>query len=236
MVDAFPAVEKSACLEETMMPSLCAHPFSPYCQKVLIALYESDAPFTFRMLGPDDPAAYVDLEALWPLKRFPVLNEAGRTVIEANLIIEHLILQHPGPTRLLPGDPTAALEVRTMDRFFDNYIMTPMQKIVGDRMRPDSARDPHGVREAKALLDTVYGWLDGVMRRGVWAAGDAFSLADCAAAPSLFYADWVHTIRGSFPAVRAYRRRLLERPSFARVVEAARPFRALFPGGAPDRD
>jgi glutathione S-transferase len=218
-----------------MKPSLYAHPFSPYCQRVLIALYESGTPFTFRMLGPDDPAAYVELEALWPLKRFPVLVDAGRTVIEASVIIEDLTLRDPGPTRLLPGDPTAALEVRTMDRFFDNYFMTPMQKIVGDRMRPEGARDPHGVREAKALLDTAYGRLDGVMRRGVWAAGDAFSLADCGAAPSLFYADWVNTIQ-SFPAVRGYRRRLLERPSFARVVEAARPFRTLFPGGAPDRD
>ena len=219
-----------------MKPQLYAHPFSSYCQKVLIALHENDTPFTFRLLGPDDPAAYVELEALWPLKRFPVLVDEGRTIIEASIIIEHLMLRHPGATRLLPEDRLASLEARTLDRFFDNYIMTPMQSIVADRNRPAGARDPYGVREARALLEIAYRWLDGVMSNRVWAAGSAFSLADCAAAPSLFYADWVYAIGEAFPAVRAYRRRLLERPSIARAVEAARPYRGLFPGGAPDRD
>jgi glutathione S-transferase len=219
-----------------MKPSLYAHPFASYCQKVLIALYENDTPFIYRELGTEDPAADLELKALWPLKRFPVLVDEGRTVIEASIIIEHLTLRHPGSIRLLPENPIAALEARTMDRFFDNYIMTPMSKIVGDRIRPEGARDPHGVDESRALLDTAYGWLDGVMSDRTWAAGGTFSLADCAAAPALFYADWVHEIAEAFPAVRAYRRRLLERPSFARAVDAARPFRVLFPGGAPDRD
>ena len=219
-----------------MKPSLYAHPFSSYCQKVLIALYENDTAFIYRELGTEDPAADVELEAVWPLKRFPVLVDEGRTVIEASIIIEHVMLRHPGPIRLLPVDPIAALEVRTMDRFLDNYVMTPMQKIVGDRIRPEGTRDPHGVGEARALLDTAYRFLEGVMRGRTWAVGDAFSLADCAAAPSLFYADWVHEIAAAFPAVRAYRCRLLERPSFARAVDAARPFRVLFPGGAPDCD
>jgi len=196
-----------------MKPSLYAHPFASYCQKVLIALYENDTAFMYRELGTEDPAADVELKALWPLKRFPVLVDEGRTVIEASIIIEHLMLRHPGPIRLLPEDPIAALEVRTMDRFFDNYVMTPMQKIVGDRIRPEGARDPHGVDESRELLDSAYRWLDGVMRDRTWAVGDAFSLADCAAAPSLFYADWVHEIAEAFPAVRAYRRRRPQKPT-----------------------
>jgi glutathione S-transferase len=219
-----------------MKPSLYAHPFASYCQKVLIALHENDTSFIYRMLGPDDPSANAELEALWPLRRFPVLVDEGRTLIESSIIIEHLTLRYPGPIRLLPQDPMTALEVRKMDRFFDNYIMTPMQKVVGDRNRPEEARDPYGVREARAQLDAGYRWLNGVMSERTWAAGDAFSLADCAAAPSLFYADWVHEIPPEFSAVRAFRRRLLDRPSIARAVDAARPFRVLFPGGAPDRD
>lgn len=219
-----------------MKPVLYAHPFSSYCQKVLIALYENDTPFTYRLLGPDDPEALTELEALWPLKRFPVLVDDGRTVIETSVIIEYLMNHHPGPSRLIPEKPDAALEVRMMDRFFDNYVMTPMQKVVLDHIRPDEDRDPCAVTEAKAMLETAYRWLDGVMAARTWAAHDTFSLADCAAAPALFYADWVHEIGGEFGHVRAYRSRLLERPSFARAVEEARPYRPLFPPGAPNRD
>src|SRR5215470_10447482 len=114
---------------------LYAHPFSSYCQKVLIALYENDTTFEFRMLAPGNEAAAAELEALWPLKRMPVLVDEGRTVVEASIIIEHLGLYHPGPVRLIPNDPRAALDVRLMDRFFDNYIMTPMQRIVGNSLR-----------------------------------------------------------------------------------------------------
>ncbi len=217
-----------------MSPTLYAHPFSSYCQKVLIALYENGTPFTFRML--DDAQSAAELAALWPLKRFPVLVDEGRTVMEATIIIEHLGLHHPGPVRLIPEDARAALEVRKMDRFFDNYVMTPMQKIVGDSLRAAENRDRHGVAEARAMLDTAYRWLDGTMAAREWSAGDGFSLADCAAAPALFYADWVHPIGGAFANVRAYRQRLLARPSFARAVDEARPYRPLFPLGAPDRD
>src|SRR5579864_1941741 len=219
-----------------MKPRLYAHPFSSYCQKVLVALYENDTPFEWRLLSHDDPQILEEFAALWPLKRFPVLVDAGRTVIEASIIIEHLGLHHPGPVRLLPADARAALDVRTMDRFFDNYISTPQQKIVYDSLRPESERDARGVAEARAMLDTAYGWLDGIMAGRKWAAGDDFSLADCGAAPSLFYADWTHRIAPSFPHVIAYRQRLLERPSFARAVNEARPYRPLFPLGAPDRD
>jgi glutathione S-transferase len=215
--------------------SLFAHPFSSYCQKALIALYENATPFQLRLLGGDERTA-AEHAARWPLKRMPVLVDDGRTVVEASTIVEHLDLYHPGPVRLIPEDPRAALEVRTMDRFFDNYVMTPMQKLVLDRIRATENRDPTGVAEARALLDTAYRWLDGTMARREWAAGDGFGLADCAAAPALFYADWVHPIGEAFANVRAYRRRLLARPSFARAVDEARPYRPLFPPGAPDRD
>ena len=219
-----------------MPAKLYAHPFSSYCQKVLIALYENDIPFELRMLAPSDEQAAAELEALWPLKRMPVLVDEGSTVVEASIIIEHLGLHHPGPVRLIPAEPRAALDVRMMDRFFDNYIMTPMQKIVSDRIRAAEHRDRQGVPEARDLLDTAYRWLDGTVTSRRWAAGEAFSLADCAAAPALFYADWVHPIGEAFSNVDAYRRRLLARHSFARAVNEARPYRPLFPLGAPDRD
>jgi glutathione S-transferase len=219
-----------------MTIQLYAHPFSSYCQKVLIALYENDTPFEFRMLAPGDERAAAELEALWPLKRFPVLVDDGRTVVETSIMIEHLALHHPGPVRLIPEDPRAALEVRFMDRFFDNYVSTPQQKIVFDSIRAPGDRDRQGVVEARAMLETAYRWLDDVMGGREWAAGDGFSLADCAAAPALFYADWTHPIDQAFSKVHAYRRRLLSRPSFARAVDEARPYRPLFPLGAPERD
>jgi glutathione S-transferase len=219
-----------------MTLKLYAHPFSSYCQKVLIALYENATPFELRMVGPDDPQASAELAALWPLKRFPVLVDEGGTVLEASIIIEHLDLRHPGPVRLIPQDPVTALDVRMMDRFFDNYIMTPQGRIVFDSLRAVADRDPLGVAEARAMLETAYGWLEHTMAGREWATGDAFSLADCAAAPALFYADWTHPIEAAFANVHAYRRRLLQRPSFARAVDEARPYRPLFPLGAPDRD
>jgi glutathione S-transferase len=217
-----------------MTLKLYAHPFSSYCQKVLMALYENDIAFDYRMLGNEETDA--ELESLWPIKRFPVLVDNGRTVVEAVIIIEHLQLYHPGPVKLIPDDAKQALDVRMMDRFFDNYVMTPMQKIVFDKIRQELDRDPYGVAQARAMLDTAYGWLDGALAGREWATGDSFSAADCAAAPSLFYADWVHPIDGKFSRVRDYRQRLLARPSFARAVDEARPYRHFFPPGAPDRD
>lgn len=219
-----------------MSLTLYAHPFSSYCQKVLIALYENATPFEFRLLAPGDERAAAEHSALWPLKRMPVLLDADRTIVEASIIIEHLDLHHPGPVRLIPEDPRAALDVRMMDRFFDNYIMTPMQKIVVDSIRAAENRDRQGVAEARELLDTAYRWLEDVVKAREWAVGDACSLADCAAAPALFYADWAHPIGKVFANVHAYRRRLLAWPSFARAVDEARPYRPLFPLGAPDRD
>jgi glutathione S-transferase len=219
-----------------MTLQLFAHPFSSYCQKALIAFYENDIPFTFRMLSPDEPGNGEEFAALWPIKRFPILVDDGRTILEASTIIEHLQVRHSGPVRLIPEDPDAAVEVRMLDRIFDNYVMTPQGKCVFDAIRPAEVRDAHGVAEARAMLDTAYAWLDGWLAGREWASGDAFSLADCAAAPSLFYADWTHRIGAQFTNLHAYRARLLARPSFARAVDEARPYRSFFPLGAPDRD
>lgn len=215
---------------------LYAHPFSSYSQKALIALYENDTPFEWRPLGPEHPENGQTLATLWPMRRFPLLVDGERVITEATIIIEYLQLTYPGPVRLVPDDPHAALAARGMDRFFDNYVSTPQQRIVYDSLRPEGERDPRGVADARAMLDTAYAWLDKVMAEREWAAGDAFSLADCGAAPFLFYADWTHRIDASFANVIAYRKRLLARPSFARAVDEARPYRSLFPLGAPDRD
>ena len=219
-----------------MQLTLYAHPFSSYCQKVLTALYENATPFAYRTLGPDDPAAGEEWAALWPLKKMPVLVDEGRAVLESSVIIEYLDLHHPGPVKLIPADANAALEARMFDRIFDSYVMTPMQKIVLDHLRPPGDRDHFGVRQAHEMLAAAYRWLDDALAGRDWAAGDGFSLADCAAAPALFYADWVHEIGAGFPALKAYRARLLARPSIARCIEEARPFRKNFPPGAPDRD
>lgn len=219
-----------------MALELYGHPFSSYCQKVLIPLYENEIPFDFRLLAPGEEHNAAEHARRWPLKRMPMLVDGNRTVVEATIIVEYLDRHYPGATKLIPDDPDAALDVRMMDRFFDNYIMTPMQKLVFDRIRAEDQRDPYGVSEARKTLDTAYGWLNHALAGRTWAAGDAFSLADCAAAPSLFYADWGHPIDAALSHLRSYRNRLLARPSFARAVDEARPFRAFFPLGAPDRD
>lgn len=216
--------------------ALYAHPFSSYCQKVLIALYENDTPFEFRLLAPENAEAGAEFAELWPLQRMPVLLDDGQPVVESSIIVEHLMLQHPGPVRLLPTDAAEALEIRKLDRLFDCYVMTPMQAVVFDRLRPEDDKDPSGVDRARTLLQQAYAWLDGALAGRAWAAGETFSLADCAAAPALFYADWVHPIAADFETLRAYRARLLARPSFARAIDEARPYRYFFPGGAPDRD
>lgn len=219
-----------------MALELYAHPFSSYCQKVLIALYENATPFALRLLEPEQPQNMARLAELWPMRQFPLLVDDGQTVVEASIIIEHLQLRRPGPVRLIPDDPQQALEVRFMDRVFDNYVSTPVQKCVFDALRAPENRDAYGVGEARRMLDTAYAWLEQRLQGRTWAAGENFSLADCAAAPFLFYADWTQPIGEAFPEVRAYRQRLLQRPSFARAVDEARPYRAFFPLGAPDRD
>jgi glutathione S-transferase len=202
---------------------LHAHPFSSYVQKVTIALYETGTRFEWRKV--EGAAAFDDLKRLWPIGLMPVLVDGEQVVVESSIIIEHVARQ------LVPS-----LEVRFLDRFFDNYVMTPMQKVVGDVLRPEAERDPRGVADAKARLDVSYGWLDDRLENRQWASGDEFTMADCAAAPALFFADWVHPIAERFATVRAYRARLLSRASVARAVDEARPYRKFFPPGAPDRD
>jgi glutathione S-transferase len=219
-----------------MSLALYGHPFSSYTHKVLVALYENGTPFEFRCLGPDHPQHVGEWLQRWPLRKFPVLVDADRDVVETSIIVEYLQLAHPGPVRLLPDDPMAALQVRFLDRFFDLHVMTPIQNAVRGAMTGNPEKGEDSLALAKEELERAYGWLEGQLPGRRWAAGSEFSLADCAAAPSLFYADWTHRIAADFPLLRAYRARLLERPSYARAVEEARPFRHLFPLGAPDRD
>ena len=217
-----------------MSLTLYAHPFAAYCWKALIALYENSIPFSYRLVA--DAAGWAELESLWPIKKFPRLRDGETTVVESSIIVEYLMRRHPGTTQMIPENDDAALKVRFIDRFFDNYVMTPMQTLVSDRMRAQSERDAKGVADARKMLDVAYGWLEERLIPQVWAAGGSFSLADCSGAPALFYADWVHPIGNQFPSPLAYRRRVLARPSVGRVVNEARPYRKLFPQGAPDRD
>lgn len=217
-----------------MALTLYVHPFSSYSQKVLVAMYENDTPFEYRTVA--EPAAMTELKARWPFGRFPVLVDDGRTIAESTIIIEHLTLRHGGRVRWLPDDPLEALEVRLLDRIFDNDVMGAMQRPVLAAIAQDPARVAEAMATARQALDVAYAWLERRLQGRTWAAGDTLSLADCAAAPSLFYADWVHPIAPAFPTLRAYRSRLLAWPAYARAVDEARPYRHLFPLGVPDRD
>ena len=216
--------------------ALYGHPFSSYTQKVLIALYENGTPFEFRCIGPDHPEHAAEWLRRWPLRKFPMLLDGDRQVVESSVIIEYLQLAHPGPVSLLPSDALAALEVRFLDRYFDLHVMDAMQVAVDTALGRYPMQRDEGIAMAGDRLERAYAWLEGHLANREWAAGAAFTLADCAAAPSLFYADWIYRIPDHYPALRAYRSRLLARPSVARAVDEARPFRPLFPLGAPDRD
>lgn len=219
-----------------MTLQLLGHPFSSYTMKALIALYENETPFDFKILGPDQPENTAELIGHWPVAKFPVLVDGDTTVVETSAIIEYLTAFHPGPVPLIPADAKAAAPIRMLDRVFDNHVMSPMQAIVADTRRPEDVRDPYGVSQARTALDTIYAWLDRTLAGRQWAAGDVFTLADAAAAPALFYADWAHPIGEDHATLKAYRARLLARPSFARCIDDARPYRPYFPLGAPDRD
>ncbi len=214
---------------------LYAHPFSSYSWKAQIALDEKGIDFDYRNVDPEFPDHGQQLHALWPVGKFPLLVDGDRTLFETSIIIEYLDRIQPEP-RLIPADPDAALRVRQLDRVFDLHVMAVMQDIVADRIRGPAGHAPMIVAKARAALDTVYRWLDTQLAGGGWATPDGFTLADCAAAPSLFYADWVHEIPAHLVNLRGYRARLLAHPSIARAVDGARPYRHYFPGGAPDRD
>ncbi|MCC2974515.1 glutathione S-transferase family protein [Massilia sp. IC2-476] len=215
---------------------LYGHPFSSYTQKALIALYENAVAHEFRSLDPETPQHAPEWMRRWPLRKFPLLVDGERNVVETSIIIEYLQLTHPGPVRLLPEDPMDALGVRFLDRFFDLHVMDPVQQAVAGALTGDPAKREDAVLLARERLERAYAWLEGELAGRTWAADESFSLADCAAAPSLFYADWTHPIGADYPIVTAYRARLLARPSFARAVDEARRFRHYFPLGAPPGD
>lgn len=214
------------------MPDLYAHPFSSYSWKAQIALNEKHVDYRYRSMEED--GVRDELLQLWPLAKFPVLVDETGSYIEASIIVEHVDICSPNSHRLVPEDRKAALRVRFMDRVFDNHVMTPMQAVVAEHMRDPV--DQGRIAAAKEALDTIYAWLEAELPDADWACGDLFTLADCAAAPSLFYADWVHPIPDTFPRLKTYRARLLARPSVVKAVEGARPYRHYFPLGAPDRD
>jgi len=219
-----------------MTLALYGHHFSSYTQKALIALYENATPFDFRGLGPDQPENSAEWATLWPMKKMPVLVDGERTLTETSIIIEYLQLHYPGAVKLIPEDPKAALDVRFMDRFFDLHVMDAQQVAVASKLGHIPMKPEDGLELAKTRLEQAYGWLETYLKGRSWAVGESYSLADAAASPSLFYADWVYEIPERYPNLRAYRARLLKRPSFARAVDEARYFRAYFPLGAPDRD
>jgi len=204
------------------------HPFALYCWKALIALYERDVPFTADLVEADRSA----LATLWPSASIPVLVDDGVVVPESSIIVEHLD-RHGDAPPLIPTDPDEALQARLWDRVADGYVTTPVQRIVGDALRPSDGKDPHGVSQAHASLDLAYAVLDRQLNgrdRDGWLAGNDFTLADCAAAPALHYADVLRPLdREAHPALAAYFDRVLTRPSVDRVVEEARPYRVLFP-------
>jgi glutathione S-transferase len=215
-----------------MSLTLYFHPLASACWKVLVALYENDTPFRARQIDLGDPAQRAELAALWPLAKFPVLVDAAREQVlpETSIIIDYVAQHYPGPVELVPEDRDRARRIRLADRFYDFYVHDPMQRIVADRLRPENARDAYGVQQLRALLETAYGIIDRDLQQQRWAAGDAFSLADCAAAPALYYADRVLPIAATYPHTREYLQRLLARPSFARVLREAEPYFAMFPG------
>ena len=214
-----------------MTLTLYLHPLASFCHKVLIALYENQTPFEPVVVDFGDPRSVAAMMERWPTAKIPVLHDSAgdRTVPETSIIIEYLEQRHPGRTRLLPADAERALEARLWDRFFDLHVSVPMQKIVTDRLRPEGERDRLGVAEARKILDVSYRMIETQVARRTWAIGSAFSIADCAAAPGLFFAAIVHPFEDRHPALAAYFERLLERSSFRRVIEEAKPYFPLFP-------
>jgi glutathione S-transferase len=214
-----------------MSLTLYFHPLSSFCQKALIAFYENDIPFTPHMVSLFDEASATAFRKIWPIGRFPVLRDEtrDRTVPESSIIIEYLAQHYPGSTQLVPADGDAARQTRLRDRFFDLYVNVPVGKLVTDRLRPPGRNDPHGVEEAKALLRTSLGMIEQDMAKKTWAMGDSFTMADCAAAPALFYADKVIPFGETHKNAAAYLARLMARPSYARALEEAKPYLKLVP-------
>ena len=214
-----------------MSLTLYYHPLSSFCHKVLIALYENGTPFTTRFVDlgkAEDRAAFT---AVWPIGKFPVIRDEARgvTVPESTVIIEYLSRHYPGSVMLVPDDAERAAQVREIDRFYDFHIHLLMQKIVGDRLRPEGRTDPHGVDDATRRVRVALGMVDKDMASRTWAAGDEFTMADCSAAPPLFYIDKALPLAAEFPNAARYLERLKARPSYARTLKEAEPYFHMFP-------
>jgi glutathione S-transferase len=214
-----------------MSLKLYFHPLSSFCQKVLIAFYENDTRFEPEIVDLANETSSAAFKKIWPIGKFPVLRDEAkdRTVPESSIIIEYLAQHYPGKTQLVPADAELARQTRLRDRFYDLYVNVPMQKIVADRLRPAGNSDPHGVEQARTLLQTACGMIDQEMGTKTWAMGDTFTMADCAAAPGLFYANLTMPLRDTYKNAAGYLDRLMQRPSFARAVKEAQPYLALFP-------
>jgi len=214
-----------------MSLKLYYHPLSSFCWKVLIALYENDTKFEPVLVDLSNGAERAAFLKLWPIGKFPVLQDETREwmVPESSIIVEYLAQHYPGRIRLVPDDADLARQVRMRDRFFDLNLQVPMQKITGDRRRPAGQKDPFGVEQARAQLCTACEMVESEMGSKQWAMGDAFTMADCAAAPALFYANLVMPLASEFKNAAAYLQRLSQRPSFARVLKEAEPYMAMFP-------
>lgn len=218
-----------------MSLQLYAHPFSSFCWKVQIPLDANTTPYEYRNVDPAFPGVMDELKALWPIGKFPVLVDDGAVIVETSCIIEHLQAKHPGPNIWIP-DGDLGRRVRFLDRFFDLHIQGNMQPAVNHALRPEGQGDAYGAAQGLKRLRTAYDWLEANLPDSEWAAGETFTMADCAAAPALFYADWVDEIGDERPRLKAYRARLLAHPAVSKSVEGARPYRPYFPLGAPDRD
>lgn len=213
-----------------MALTLYFHPLSSFCHKALIALYENGTPFTPHLVDLMDAEANAAFKTIWPIGKFPVLRDSERTIPESTTIIEYLAQHHSGPVKLIPDDADAAFEARAQDRFFDLNIHVPMQKIIGDRIRPKGQSDSYGVEQAHGQLQAALGLLDKAMTKRTWAAGDAFSMADCAAGPPLFYVNMaVAPLSGTYDNAAAYLERLIKRPSYARALKEAEPYLKYVP-------
>jgi glutathione S-transferase len=212
-----------------MALTLYYHPLSSYCQKALIALYENATPFTPLQIDLREPQSRAQLTDIWPIGKFPVLKDGDWVVPESSIIIEYLDHNYPGPVRLIPSDPHLARQVRMRDRFFDFYVNDTMGKIVADRMRPEGKEDPFGADQARTKLEVALKMVDDAMASKTWAMGEAFTMADCAAAPALFYADMVAPFEARLPNAAAYLKRLSQRPSFARCLAEAKPYLDMVP-------
>jgi glutathione S-transferase len=214
-----------------MSLTLYFHPLSSFCHKVLIALYENDTPFRPHLVDLSNETSRAEFLKIWPIGKFPVLRDDAkdRTVPESSIIIEYLSQHYPGRTQLIPADADLAREVRLRDRFYDLDVHLPMQKVVGDRLRPAGTKDPHGVEDAKRRINTALGMIDQEMATKTWAIGETFSMADCAAGPPLFYINWVMPFGDTHKNVAAYLKRLTERPSYARALKEAEPYFKMFP-------